>query len=95
MSRSIGDGVAHSVGVSSIPEIFTEELDESAAMLIIASDGLWEFMTNQEVVDMIAAQRDRTKIVNDLIEESSKRCVVARGVVVVASLPPCPAATNR
>lgn len=49
MSRSLGDKVAHSVGVSSHPETleFTIGIDDK--FVVIASDGLWEFMTNEEV----------------------------------------------
>lgn len=54
MSRSIGDGVAHSVGVSDIPEIkeFDIEKEEPLA-LVVASDGVWEFMSNEEVKGII------------------------------------------
>ena len=54
MSRSIGDGVAHSVGVSDIPEIkeFDIEKEEPLA-LVVASDGVWEFMSNEEVKGIV------------------------------------------
>jgi len=54
MSRSLGDKVAHSVGVSSNPEVleFTIGLDDK--FIVIASDGLWEFMTNDEVSEIVA-----------------------------------------
>jgi serine/threonine protein phosphatase PrpC len=48
MSRSLCDQVAHSVGVSSVPECFERELDPNLdCILIIATDGLWEFMNDQ------------------------------------------------
>jgi serine/threonine protein phosphatase PrpC len=50
MSRSLGDSVAHTAGVSSTPDFFERELDcDRDAMLILATDGLWEFITDQEV----------------------------------------------
>lgn len=49
MSRSLGDTVAHTAGVISDPEMHVVELVESDKILIWASDGLWEFMSNQEV----------------------------------------------
>ena len=40
MSRSLGDAVAHSVGVSSEPEVFEHVLDvEKEHFLVIATDG--------------------------------------------------------
>eukprot|EP00350_Pseudokeronopsis_sp_OXSARD2_P006314 CAMPEP_0170550614 /NCGR_PEP_ID=MMETSP0211-20121228/8648_1 /TAXON_ID=311385 /ORGANISM="Pseudokeronopsis sp., Strain OXSARD2" /LENGTH=77 /DNA_ID=CAMNT_0010857251 /DNA_START=2368 /DNA_END=2598 /DNA_ORIENTATION=+ len=54
MSRSIGDRVAHTVGVSCDPEITQEILDENARILVLASDGVWEFLSNEEVANTVA-----------------------------------------
>jgi serine/threonine protein phosphatase PrpC len=48
MSRSIGDLVASSVGVIPEPEFFELTLNESDKFLVIASDGIWEFIDNDE-----------------------------------------------
>ena len=53
MSRSFGDKVASSVGVISEPEIFETMLSSDDKFLVIASDGIWEFLPNDEVVEMI------------------------------------------
>ena len=52
MSRSLGDGVAHTAGVSSEPEFYEYEFNKGREdqILVMASDGLWEFMSNQEVL---------------------------------------------
>ena len=46
MSRSFGDEVAHSVGVSSEPEILTEQINKFSKFIVIASAGVWEFLSN-------------------------------------------------
>jgi serine/threonine protein phosphatase PrpC len=46
MSRSIGDLVAASVGVTWQPEISNYQVGEFDKFLIVASDGVWEFMDN-------------------------------------------------
>ena len=54
MSRSIGDTLAHKVGVSNIPEIF--EYNTSSVKpfaIIVASDGVWEFMNNEQVKNIL------------------------------------------
>ena len=58
MSRSLGDVVAHSVGVSSHPEVleFTIGIDDK--FIVIASDGLWEFMTNEDVSRIVGPYYD-------------------------------------
>lgn len=54
MSRSIGDFVAGEVGVIAEPEIQHLELTSDYKFLILASDGIWEFLSNQAVVEMVA-----------------------------------------
>lgn len=49
MSRSLGDTVAHTAGVISEPEMHVATLVPEDKIMIWASDGLWEFMSNQEV----------------------------------------------
>lgn len=45
MSRSLGDQIAHSVGVSSVPEIKEYILEQEDSFVIIATDGVWEFLS--------------------------------------------------
>ena len=42
VARSIGDLVAHEVGVSCEPEVFEKELDSDDHFIIIGSDGIWD-----------------------------------------------------
>ncbi|MFN9960706.1 MAG: hypothetical protein ACK55I_47090 [bacterium] len=50
MTRSIGDLVAASVGVTSEPEIHVyTDLKPADRALVIASDGLWDRLTNKEI----------------------------------------------
>jgi len=53
MSRSFGDEIVRSVGVISDPEIREIELEEQDKFIIMASDGIWEFMTNREVLEIV------------------------------------------
>jgi len=49
MSRSFGDQVAASVGVIAEPEVMEYSITKNDKFLIIATDGIWEFITSQEV----------------------------------------------
>ncbi|KAA0173381.1 hypothetical protein FNF27_05158 [Cafeteria roenbergensis] len=49
MSRSVCDTVGKRAGVSSEPDITTTTLTKSDAFLVVASDGLWEFMEGDDV----------------------------------------------
>jgi serine/threonine protein phosphatase PrpC len=53
MSRSMGDEVAHSVGVSAVPEVLEFTLGVSDRFVVIGSDGLWEFLTNEQVCEIV------------------------------------------
>jgi serine/threonine protein phosphatase PrpC len=53
MSRSFGDKVAASIGVSSEPEIVHKQLEKEDKFIIVASDGIWEFISNTEAVEIV------------------------------------------
>ena len=46
MSRSFGDSTAARVGVNAVPEVTMFELTVEDKVLILASDGVWEFLEN-------------------------------------------------
>ena len=85
MSRSIGDVVAHSAGVSTEPEFFDRPIDHRDRFLVSATDGLWEFMTDEEVVDMVAKVAQETgspsACVEELVRESNERWMKNEQVV--------------
>ena len=76
MSRSLGDTVAHTAGVISEPEFTERELNpDEDKFILVATDGLWEFMTNEECVDMAVevGRGNVQKSVDALVEEARAR----------------------
>mmetsp|Transcript_5289 Transcript_5289/g.5256 ORF Transcript_5289/g.5256 Transcript_5289/m.5256 type:complete len:186 (+) Transcript_5289:301-858(+) len=61
MSRAIGDTSAQSIGVSCEPEFSEYKLDEEDEFVLVCSDGIWEFISNQEAVDLIDANSKSIK----------------------------------
>ena len=53
MSRSIGDGMAKKLGVSGEPDIYEYNLNENDKFVICATDGVWEYLTNEEAMDIV------------------------------------------
>lgn len=53
MARSIGDDIAATVGVHATPEIRTYNLTPRDKFMVIASDGVWEFLSNEDVVEIV------------------------------------------
>ena len=49
MSRSIGDKIAHSIGVISEPEILNFNIDNKCQCLVIGSDGVWQYLSNSDI----------------------------------------------
>ncbi len=52
-TRSIGDRAGMHIGVTAEAELLHKHLKETDQAIMIASDGVWEFMSNQAVVDMV------------------------------------------
>ena len=46
MSRSFGDSLAARVGVNAVPEIREFVLTPEDKVMILASDGVWDFLEN-------------------------------------------------
>ena len=84
MTRSFGDRVAATVGVMSEPEIKEFDFDENDKFMIIASDGIWEFISSQECVDIVKdfyEKNDLKGCAEFLYEESSKRWLKEEEVI--------------
>lgn len=76
MSRSLGDKVAQSVGVIPNPEILEYTLTKYDEFLLIASDGVWEFMTNVDVARLVFPYVEKNApeaAANALVKEATKR----------------------
>ena len=53
ISRTIGDEDAKKLGVTFEPELFRYELKENDKIIIIATDGLWELLSNEEAIKIV------------------------------------------
>ena len=76
MSRSIGDLVAAHVGVISEPEVIVHKLTSEDKFILIATDGVWEFLSSQACVNIIAehyAQQNIDKACEALMAEAIHR----------------------
>jgi len=62
MSRSLGDLMAKECGVISTPQIVEFEINANTKYMVICSDGVWEFMQNEQVRDLGNAFYAQNKI---------------------------------
>lgn len=75
MSRSLGDFVSKSVGCSCIPEIIEERISSTSQFLVVASDGVWEFLDNEavyKIVEPYYKKQDPEGASHKLIDEAAK-----------------------
>ena len=75
MSRSIGDFISTTLGVIPVPKFIDEKVDKDTKFMVIASDGVWEFLDNQRVSDIVMPfykKNDPDGACKALIKESTE-----------------------
>ncbi|KAG5526018.1 hypothetical protein RHGRI_032341 [Rhododendron griersonianum] len=84
VSRAFGDKNLKS-HLRSDPDITSADVDGDTDLLIIASDGVWKVMANQEAVDIAKKIKDPQKAAKQIVVESLNReskddisCIVVR-----------------
>ena len=53
VSRAFGDAIAQTIGVTVSPDISHKTLNENDLFLVVCSDGVWEFLTDLNVMDVV------------------------------------------
>ncbi|GJV79468.1 probable protein phosphatase 2C 59 [Tanacetum coccineum] len=82
VSRAFGDKLLKQFVVAD-PEIQEEKIDESLEFLILASDGLWDVVTNDEAVAMVKPIESPEDAAKKLMQEASERGSADNITVVV------------
>jgi len=78
MSRSIGDFVVHQVGVVSTPDMYEVDIDPSTdRIVVIATDGLWDQLSNDEAISIAAKHKDAKKAATALVELARSRWLLS------------------
>ena len=73
MSRSFGDFLSKEIGVCCEPDIFRYELKEDDKFIVVASDGVWEYMSNEHVMNTIINCSDADEASQCIVKESVKK----------------------
>ncbi|XAR71468.1 Phosphoprotein phosphatase, partial [Bertholletia excelsa] len=72
VSRAFGDRHLKQFVVAD-PEIQEQKVDDSLEFLILASDGLWDVVTNEEAVAMVKPIKEPEVAANNLLQEACQR----------------------
>ncbi|XP_074589163.1 putative protein phosphatase 2C 33 [Curcuma longa] len=72
MARALGDFILKDYGLSSVPEISYRHITERDEFVVLATDGVWDVLSNQQVVDIVASAPDRSSAAHLLVESAVK-----------------------
>uniref|UniRef100_A0ACD5U343 Uncharacterized protein n=1 Tax=Avena sativa TaxID=4498 RepID=A0ACD5U343_AVESA len=68
MSRAFGDYCVKDYGVISAPEVTQRRITARDKFVILATDGVWDVISNQEAVQIVAGTPDREKAAKRLVQ---------------------------
>ena len=76
MTRSFGDRVACKCGVTVEPEVLEFDLSPQDCFIVLASDGVWDQMSNEEVGNIVMPyyeQRNAEKAAEQLVRAAFQK----------------------
>ncbi|PAN36034.1 hypothetical protein PAHAL_6G252100 [Panicum hallii] len=68
MARAFGDFCLKDYGLISVPEISYRRLTEKDEFIILATDGVWDVLSNKEAVDIVASAPSRATAARALVD---------------------------
>ncbi|CAN6337906.1 unnamed protein product [Urochloa humidicola] len=68
MSRAFGDYSVKDYGVISAPEVTQRRITSRDQFVILATDGVWDVLSNEEAVQIVAGTPEREKAAKRLVE---------------------------
>ncbi|CAM0152186.1 unnamed protein product [Urochloa decumbens] len=70
MARAFGDLCLKNHGLICTPEVYYRKISEKDEFLVLATDGIWDVLSNKEVVKMVCSAKDPSKAARQLIERA-------------------------
>ncbi|KAJ0231084.1 protein phosphatase 2C 18 [Hirschfeldia incana] len=68
MARAFGDFCLKDYGLISVPDINYRRLTDGDEFIILASDGVWDVLSNKEAVDIVASAPSRSTAARALVD---------------------------
>lgn len=72
MARAFGDFCLKEYGVISIPEFSHRVLTERDQFIVLASDGVWDVLSNEEVVDIVSSAPTRSSAARMVVDSAAR-----------------------
>ncbi|PKA54506.1 putative protein phosphatase 2C 33 [Apostasia shenzhenica] len=70
MARAFGDFCLKDFGLISIPDISYRRICENDEFIVLATDGIWDVLSNEEVVGIVASAPSRSSAARFLVEHA-------------------------
>lgn len=70
VSRAFGDTSLNAAGVISEPETSVKQVMPSDRCVVLGSDGVWDYVTNQEAVEMAMRQGDVKRAATEIVAKA-------------------------
>ncbi|XP_059665602.1 probable protein phosphatase 2C 33 [Cornus florida] len=70
MARAFGDFCLKDFGLISVPEISHRRISEKDEFVVLATDGIWDVLSNKEVVDIVASAPARSNAARAVVESA-------------------------
>jgi serine/threonine protein phosphatase PrpC len=68
LSRALGDFCLKDFGLISVPDVTQREISNRDKFVILATDGVWDVVSNQEALQIVSSTADREKSAKRLVE---------------------------
>ncbi|KAL4554622.1 hypothetical protein LXL04_037219 [Taraxacum kok-saghyz] len=68
MARAFGDFCLKDFGLISTPDIYYHQITEKDKFVLLASDGVWDVLSNKEAIDIVAAAPSRSTAARALVD---------------------------
>ncbi|XP_045787674.1 probable protein phosphatase 2C 52 isoform X1 [Trifolium pratense] len=72
MARAFGDFCLKEYGVISIPEFTHRLLTDKDQFIVLASDGIWDVLSNEEVVEIVSSAPNRSSAARVIVESAAR-----------------------
>ncbi|CAN8269753.1 unnamed protein product [Cochlearia groenlandica] len=70
MARAFGDFCLKDFGLISVPDLYFRRLTEKDEFIVLASDGIWDVLSNEDVVAIVASAPSRSSAARALVESA-------------------------
>ncbi|XP_072976662.1 probable protein phosphatase 2C 34 [Typha angustifolia] len=70
MSRAFGDYCLKDYGLISAPEVTQRSINQKDKFIVLATDGIWDVISNQEAIEIVSSTKEREKSAKRLVQRA-------------------------